>query len=90
MAQTSFARNDDVFGRTAASSTLTSATSDTVSWPHFDDYKMQSAAAFPYQYWAAATTQRTPAHCAYCKSEYHDSKAHPGTCGNCGAPKQDA
>jgi len=25
--------------------------------------------------------------CAFCNSEYHDSKLHPGTCTNCGAPK---
>ena len=25
--------------------------------------------------------------CPYCRSEYHDSEFHPGTCTNCGAPK---
>lgn len=26
-------------------------------------------------------------YCAYCGSEYHSSKFHPGTCGNCGGPR---
>lgn len=56
------------------------------------DFRIESAptASFAeYNQWMAMTTRawEDRSRCSYCGAEWHPSRFHPGSCGECGGPR---